>query len=123
VAAWPDAFKGTDLDPEAARARREKLLARVEAVLARTETPVAALSGADLAKRLKEALATNTMGGRAEAEARRRAEAEEVKAAQAAWKRLPPLPGEGGRELEQRFRSACDRFFRERQPPAARSAR
>ena len=78
VAAWPDAFKGTDLDPEAGRARREKLLARVESLTAGAEPPASALSGDDLAKRLKEALATNTMGGRAEAEARRRAEADEV---------------------------------------------
>jgi hypothetical protein len=123
VAGWPEAFRGTDLDPEAGRARREKLLARVEALLAQTEAPVTALSGADLARRLKEALATNTMGGRGEVEARRRAEADEVKAAQAAWRRLPPLAGDAGRDLEHRFRSACDRFFRERQTPAATRAR
>ena len=28
MAAWPEAFRGTDLDPEAGRTRREKLLAR-----------------------------------------------------------------------------------------------
>ncbi|HUG55194.1 MAG TPA: DUF349 domain-containing protein [Vicinamibacteria bacterium] len=121
VAGWPESFRGTDLDPEAGRARREKLLARVEALLAQAEAPVSALSGADLARRLKEALATNTMGGRGEVEARRRAEADEVKAAQAAWRRLPALPGDAGQEMEQRFRVACDRFFRERQPPASRA--
>jgi hypothetical protein len=123
VAAWPEAFRGTDLDPEAARARREKLLARVESLSAQAEPPASALSGQDLARRLKEALATNTMGGRGEAEAKRRAEADEVKAAQAAWKRLPPLPGEAGQALEHRFRAACDRFFRDRPsaPAASRS--
>ena len=120
VTAWPDAFKGTDLDPEAGRARREKLLARVESLSAQAEPPASALSGQDLARRLKEALATNTMGGRGEVEAKRRAEADEVKAAQAAWKRLPPLPGDAGQALEHRFRAACDRFFRDRPPtPAA----
>jgi len=114
VTAWPEAFKGTDLDPEAGRARREKLLARVESLSAQAEPPASALSGQDLARRLKEALATNTMGGRGELEAKRRAEADEVKAAQAAWKRLPPLPGEAGQALEHRFRAACDRFFRDR---------
>jgi hypothetical protein len=99
VAAWPDAFRGTDLDPEAGRARREKLLARVESLSAQAEPPASALSGQDLARRLKEALATNTMGGRGEAEAKRRAEVDEVKAAQAAWRRLPPLPGDAGRGL------------------------
>ena len=122
VAAWPEAFRGTDLDPEAGRARREKLLARVESLMAQAEPPASALSGHDLARRLKEALATNTMGGRAEAEAKRRAEADEVKAAQAAWRRLPPMPGEAGQALESRFRSACDRFFRER-PSAPTTSR
>jgi len=123
VAAWPDAFRGTDLDPEAGRARREKLLARVESLSAQAEPPASALSGQDLARRLKEALATNTMGGRGEAEAKRRAEVDEVKAAQAAWRRLPPLPGDAGAALEQRFRAACDRFFRDRPsaPAASRS--
>jgi Domain of Unknown Function (DUF349) len=119
VTAWPDAFKGTDLDPEAGRARREKLLARVESLSAQAEPPASALSGQDLARRLKEALATNTMGGRGEVEAKRRAEVDEVKAAQAAWKRLPPLPGDAGQALEHRFRAACDRFFRDRPAPAA----
>jgi uncharacterized protein DUF349 len=120
VAAWPEAFRGTDLDPEAGRTRREKLLARVESLTAQAEPPASALSGPDLARRLKEALATNTMGGRGEVEAKRRAEVDEVKAAQAAWRRLPPLPGDAGQALEHRFRAACDRFFRDRPPaPAA----
>ena len=121
VAAWPEAFRGTDLDPEAARARREKLVARVESLTAQAEPPASALSGQDLARRLKEALATNTMGGRGEVEAKRRAEVDEVKAAQAAWRRLPPLPGDAGQALEHRFRAACDRFFRDRPPAPAAS--
>ena len=120
VAAWPEAFKGTDLDPEAGRARREKLLARVESLSALAEPPASALSGQDLARRLKEALATNTMGGRGEVEAKRRAEVDEEKAAQAARRRLPPLPGDAGQALEHRFRAACDRFFRDR--PSAPAA-
>ena len=121
VAAWPEAFRGTDLDPEAARARREKLVARVESLTAQAEPPASALSGQDLARRLKEALATNTMGGRGEVEAKRRAEVDEVKAAQAAWRRLPPLAGDAGQALEHRFRAACDRFFRDRPPAPAAS--
>jgi hypothetical protein len=121
VAAWPEAFRGTDLDPEAGRTRREKLLARVESLTAQAEPPASALSGPDLARRLKEALATNTMGGRGEVEAKRRAEVDEVKAAQAAWRRLPPLPGDAGQALEHRFRAACDRFFRDRPPAPAAS--
>ena len=121
LAAWPEAFRGTDLDPEAGRTRREKLLARVESLTAQAEPPASALSGQDLARRLKEALATNTMGGRGEVEAKRRAEVDEVKAAQAAWRRLPPLPGDAGQALEHRFRAACDRFLRDRPPAPAAS--
>ena len=113
VEAYPASFRGTDLDPEANRARREKLCVRVEALAAqseREESPLE-LTGDALARRLKEALATNTMGGRADSEARRRAERAEVESARAAWKRLGPVPGEAGEALEARFSEACARFL------------
>jgi hypothetical protein len=122
VAAWPEAFRGTELDPETARLRKEKLLSRVEALAAKLEEArdEGPLTGEDLARRLKEALATNTMGGAAEAEARRRAEAEEFDAAHAAWKRLGPVPGDAGASLEERFEKACARFEAGRPRPARR---
>jgi hypothetical protein len=113
VTAWPDAFKGTDLDPEINRARKEKLLARVEALAARQSAQprsAAELSGVELARRLKEALASNTMGGKVEAESQARAEAEEVQAARESWKRLGPVPGDAGAALEARFEAACAPF-------------
>jgi hypothetical protein len=121
IAAWPEPLRGTDLDLDVARARKEKLLARVEALLP-SEPAVrdSELSGEALARRLKDALAGNTIGGAAQAEARRRAAAEEVEAARAAWLRLPPLSGEAGEALERRFGEACARFPREK--PAEREA-
>ncbi len=123
VAAWPAAFKGTDLDPEMNRARKEKLLSRLEALLARAEAAPpdpGSLSGDDLARRLKEALASNTMGGKADADARRKAEADEVESMREAWRRLGPVPGEAGVLLEARFEKACapflSRFQRPRKP-------
>jgi len=113
VEAHPEAFRKTELDPEANRSRMEKLCAKVEALLPRAE----AAAGATLAERLKEALAANTMGARGEAEARWKANAAEVEVAQAAWKRLGPVPGEGGRALGERFESACQRFFASRPRP------
>jgi hypothetical protein len=113
VEAHPSAFRKTELDPEANRSRMEKLCAKVEALLPKTEDA----TGASLAERLKEALAANTMGARGEAEARWKATAAEVEAAQAAWKRLGPVPGDSGRVLGERFESACQRFFASRPRP------
>ncbi len=125
IAAWPKAFKGTDLDPEANRVRKEKLLARIEAVAARAEAAApdtAALSGAELAARLKEALASNTMGGKADAEARRKADSDEIESVREAWRRLGPVPGEAGAALEARFQEACAPFaFRSPRPRKAAS--
>ncbi len=124
VAAWPEAFKGTELDPEVNRTRKEKLLARVEALAARAAAAPpspAELSGADLARRLKEALASNTMGGKAEAESQARVEAEEVQAARESWKRLGHVPGEIGAALDARFEAACAPFAAPR-PARERSA-
>jgi len=103
IAAFPEAFKGTDLDPAAAKKRLEKLCAKVEA-LAPADAPAKSL-----AEQLKDALATNTMGGRGEAEARRRAVADEVRAAREAVARLSPVPGPEGDALRARFEAAARR--------------
>ena len=111
VAAHPDRFRGTDLDPEANRVRMEKLVAKVEALV-----PAAAAvdSAQSLAERLREALATNTIAGRGEAENRVKAAIAEVEQAQAAWKRLGPVPGDAARELERRFEAAARRVLDQR---------
>jgi hypothetical protein len=112
IAVHAASFKGTELDPEANRLRREKLCARVEALAASGgQAEAEVLTGENLARRLKEALAANTIGGRVDVEARRRAERAEVESAQAAWKRLGPVPGDVGASLEARFNAACSRFF------------
>jgi uncharacterized pyridoxal phosphate-containing UPF0001 family protein len=111
VAAHPDRFKGTDLDPEANRARMEKLVAKVEALV---PAAPAADSGQSLAERLKEALANNTIAGRGEADNRVKAAIAEVEQAQTAWKRLGPVPGDAGRELQRRFDAAARRVLDQR---------
>jgi hypothetical protein len=108
VNAFPDAFKGTDLDPENAKKKLTKLCVRLEALV-----PEAASSTKTLAEQLKDALATNTMGGHGEAEARRRAAADEVRAAREAYARLPPVPGPEGAALRERFEVAARRASRE----------
>jgi hypothetical protein len=108
VLAWPGSFQGTDLDAETNRKKRERLCARLETLLA--EAPKPPETAMDLAARLKEALAANTMGARREAANRPRL-AEEVESARAAWKRAGPVAGDAGRALQERFEAACRRVL------------
>jgi len=107
--AAPDAFKGTELDVESNRERMEKLIAKVEGLATEAAPPVAGSQA--LASMLREALASNTIGGRAGEESKWKAMAEDVRQAQQSWSRLGPVPGDAGRELTERFHRACNRFF------------
>lgn len=118
LTSFPEPFRGTELDVEASRQRMEKLVSRIEALVAdadpKADTPQ------DLAARLREALASNTIGGRAGDESKWRGMAEEVRQAQSSFARLVPVPGETGRQLNDRFHKACNRFFdqyRRKVPP------
>src|SRR4029453_1948921 len=115
---YPDAFKGTELDVEASRQKMEKLCARVEGFMG--DAAPAPSGSQALADMLREALASNTIGGRAGEESKWRAMADEVRQAQASWSRLGPVPGDAGRQLTERFHKACNRFFeqlRRKVPP------
>lgn len=109
IATYPEAFRGSELDTEANRRKMEALCARVEGFLRDAAAPPT--SSQALATMLREALASNTIGGRAGDEAKWRAMAEDVRHAQAAWTRLGPAPGDAGRQLGERFHRACSRFF------------
>jgi Domain of Unknown Function (DUF349) len=111
VAAHPERFKGTELDPEQNRVRAEKLVAKVEAL---QPAAPAVSSTASLAERLREALATNTIAGRGETESRLKAQIAEAEQAQSAWKRLGPIPGEAGKDLQKRFEAAVRRVLDQR---------
>ena len=98
----------------------EKLIAKVEGLLTESAPPTAGSQA--LASMLREALASNTIGGRAGEEAKWKAMAEDVRQAQSSWSRLGPVPGDSGRELADRFHKACNRFFeqyRRKVPPQA----
>lgn len=105
----PDAFRGTELDVDANRERMSKLIAKVEGLVTEAAPPTAGSQA--LATMLREALASNTIGGRAGEESKWRAMAEDVRQAQSSWSRLGPVPGDAGRELSERFHKACNRFF------------
>jgi hypothetical protein len=109
LTSFPDAFKGSELDVNASRQRMEKLVARLESFVSENEGKPE--SGQDLAARLREALASNTIGGRAGDESKWRGMADEVRQAQSSFSRLVPVPGEAGKELSERFHKACNRFF------------
>jgi hypothetical protein len=117
VATWPGAFAGTDLDPETTRKRMEKLLARVEELVSAQPAKPANLSPTELlAQQWRERLAANTMAGSGarvaeNEELRWRAVEQEVRAAQAQWMRLGPVPPNIAGPLNERFQRACRRFF------------
>jgi uncharacterized protein DUF349 len=118
LAARPDAFRGSELDVESNRQKMEKLCERVEGFASEANATPASSSQA-LAAMLREALAANTIGGRAGEESKWRAMAEDVRQAQASWSRLGPVPGEAGRQLAERFHRATTRFldqYRRRMP-------
>ena len=123
---YPAAFSGSDLDPERNRVALERLCERVEALLEDPSQPSAG-SGSPaeiLAARLREALASNTMGAHVDMAAKHRADTDDVKRAQSERRALGEVSGDTGRRLSDRFRAACDRFFTEHpQPEAARPPR
>jgi Domain of Unknown Function (DUF349) len=107
-----EAFKGTDLDPAAVQQKMSKLITRIESYLGDVkETPTGQSQAEMLAARLRSALATNAMGGRATEEAKWRAATDAVKEAQSAWMRLAPIGGAEARVLESRFRDVCRRVM------------
>ncbi len=114
--AWPASFAGTDIDPEASVRTLGELCLQVERLLGpEPEAGPQAESVEDqspasvLARQLREALATNTIAGRTDDAAKWKVVAEQVRAAQAAWKRIGPVPDSAARTLNARFQRACIR--------------
>ena len=123
---WPDAFRGTDMDPDLTKRKMEKLVNKIEALLPPdSKEPAANLSPAEmLARQWREALAANTMGAaaaRQAEDARHRAAEQEVRSAQSAWQRLGPLAPEVRKPLQDRFDRACRRFFEQKRRHLARA--
>ena len=90
----PHVFKGTRLDIGANRERMEKLVTQVEGFLSGPThaQDLAASPSTTLAAMLKDALAANTIGGRVDEDAKKRAAIAAVKEAQTAWRRLGRCP-------------------------------
>jgi hypothetical protein len=115
--AFPAAFRGSDLDLDATSRKAEDLCARVESLVPPEAGQQPDESPATiLAARLREALASNTIGGVAvaDADARWKAVVAAVRDAQAAWAALGPLPAEVAAGLGDRFERACRRVLEHR---------
>jgi len=114
IAAHPDIFKGSAFDAEANRARLEELCARLERLLAGPDGGVdESMSPATrLATLWREALASNTIGGKVAEETKNRAAAEEVRKVQAAWQSVGYVPDVIRRPLTERY----DRAYRRLRP-------
>lgn len=126
VERYPAAFAGSDLDPERNRGALERLCERVEALLGDATTSSASddRSPAEvLAAQWREALASNTMGARVDPAVQERADIEEVKRLQIERRSLGSVVGETSQQFSDRFRTACDRFFHQHPPSAARASR
>jgi hypothetical protein len=127
IARHPEAFSGTDLDPDANRKRMETLVKRMEDLAKSVAGPAGETADASLspttrlAAMLKEALAANTIGGKVDDDHRLRAAAEEVRQAQASWSRIGPVPEDARRALADRFQRAIRRIS-DRAGQAGRSA-
>ena len=124
---WPAAFGGSDMDPESNRKRMEALVVKVEGLATslsgepgKAEADVSATTR--LAAMLKEALAANTIGGKADDDSRLRAAVEELRQAQAAFSRIGHVPDEARRPLADRFQRAV-RKVSERTSPNRQQSR
>ena len=123
VEAYPDAFRGTDLDPARELKRLEELCERVEAIIDSEIVDDSNASPAEiLAAKWRDALANNLMGVRVDEVAARRAAIDEVKRLQNERRRLGRLSGQEGQRLSERFQRACDRLVGQVQPRPERSS-
>ncbi|PYS96331.1 MAG: hypothetical protein DMF50_05000 [Acidobacteria bacterium] len=111
LAARADDVKDTDFDAQANLGKMEDLCARLERLLPGGPAADESLSPATrLATMWRERMAANTIGGKGSDEARRRAQAEEVRKARASWERIGYVSEEARRALAARFEEACRRL-------------
>jgi hypothetical protein len=107
----PESLRGTRLDPDVTRKRREKLCARLESLLAANDEASRTASLQEMALALRDRLAANTIGGGADRDARSRQDVErELERAGASWANLGPVLDDQSRLLADRFERARDRL-------------
>src|SRR6185503_16254095 len=106
VTANPDAVKGTELDPQAAKNRREKLIAKAEELLPKAAPAVTADGNpADIAAQLKQAMRSNAFG---DLRFSGRDPVEVVDDLRAQWADAGPLLDDADRAQATRFDEVCE---------------
>ncbi len=118
VAASPEAFSGTELDPKASLERMKKLCEKVEGLVSDQEPQ--SDSAESLAERLQAALAGSAIGGGQAENDRWRVATKEVEAAQASWRRVTFISSDESEALKKRFDAACQAFLARRPKSAGR---
>ncbi len=117
LAAHPDAVKGTELDPAQLRAKREKLIAKVEELLPKQPAPSEG-AAPDVASQLKAAMRKNAFG---DLRFSGRDPVEVVQELCATWSEIGPILGAEDHEQADRFEAVIGRVLeangqRARQP-------
>ncbi|MCA9680320.1 MAG: DUF349 domain-containing protein, partial [Myxococcales bacterium] len=101
----PDAVAGTELDPEAMRARRDKLVARAEALLPAERPSIRAdQSPEDIVAQLKNAIASRALGDFGGAG---QDPFEAVDELRRHWAEIGPVIGDASEALLARFEEVC----------------
>ncbi|MBT8493340.1 MAG: DUF349 domain-containing protein, partial [Deltaproteobacteria bacterium] len=107
--ASPEAFDGSELDPQTSRRRRRRLIDRLEDLLPKDDGPkLDELSAEEVAAKLREALAANALGIVSEDP---RPVSEIVDEIRTSWSLIGPVPGRDGVELNDRFELARQRVL------------
>ena len=105
IAAHGNVFKDTDLDPEANQEKMERLVQLMDDLAGpdvSTEAPAE-----EIADQLRNALAANALGDQAVDTEGERKEAEQLKRARAAWRRITLVPVATEKALRPRFDEVC----------------
>lgn len=115
VTVLPESLAGTPLDPRANHKRREKLCARLEELVEHHAPDRSHDDVQDVAEKLKQALAANTIGGAATPKKKSwKATLQEAERLRENWERLGPVIDPRDRGLADRFESAYARLARRR---------
>jgi hypothetical protein len=125
LASGGEALRGTEFDVDANRRRLEDLCARAERLLPSGQGPDLdrLTPAARLAAAWREALASNTIGGKAGGEAKRRAAAEELQRIVSDWRKVAYAPEAIRRPLLERLETVSRRLgpVAERREPGRRA--